>query len=78
MSMILKEAREHYKTTVMPTYKAKGLCPDFAALVDAHVAIYGGHQVWNHHGDANGIDPNWFDTKNQKVKPLKLTYVVDE
>ena len=78
MAKIFKNAYEHYKETVLPVYKEKGLCPEFAALVDAHVAEWGTHQIWNFHGDADGRDPKWFDGIARKVKPLKLAYVVDE
>ena len=74
----MNNAYEHYKKTVLPTYEAKGLCPEFAALVDAHVAEWGTHQIWNWHGDADGRDPEWFDSEKCKVKPLKLAWVVDK
>ena len=70
--------RKHYKEKVLPIYKKHGLSPQFAKAVDAHVAQHGTHEVWNHHGDADGRMPDWFDEKNKKVKKLKKAYIIDE
>lgn len=72
----MTNAREHYKIHVLPIYEDQGLCPEFADAVGRHVAQYGAYQVWNHHGEADGSDPHWFDRENNCVKPLKLAYVV--
>lgn len=70
-------ANEHFKATVMPVWDEKGLCPEFAAMVDAHVAQFGSDfEVWNHFGDADGRNPRWFDGQTQRVRPLKMTWQV--
>ena len=65
------EAYNHYKKQVLPIYKKHGLSPEFAKAVNNHVAKHGSYQVWNHHGDADGQNPHWFDSEKQKVKPIK-------
>jgi len=66
-----EEAYKHYKKHVLPIHKKHGLSPEFAKAVNHHVAKYGSYQVWNHHGDAEGGDPHWFDSEKQKVKSIK-------
>jgi len=66
-----EEAYKHYKKHVLPIHKKHGLSPEFAKAVNHHVAKYGSYQVWNHHGDAEGRDPHWFDSEKQKVKSIK-------
>lgn len=66
-----EEAYNHYKKQVLPIYKKHGLSPEFAKAVNNHVAKHGSYQVWNHHGDAEGQDPHWFDSEKQKVKSIK-------
>lgn len=66
-----EEAYSHYKKHVLPIYKKHGLSPEFAKAVNNHVAKHGSWQVYNHHGDADGRDPHWFDSEKQKVKPIK-------
>jgi len=69
-----EDAKEHYKKHVLPLYREHGLSPTFANAVNAHVKKYGIHQVWNHHSIDGTSMPSWFDTKVNRVKPLKQTY----
>jgi preprotein translocase subunit YajC len=67
----VKPSYQHYKREVLPLYHKHGLSPEFAKAVDDHVKKYGDQQVYNHHGDAGGGMPHWFDSDKQKVKSLK-------
>jgi hypothetical protein len=73
-------ARAHYKAHVLPVWKKHGLSPQFAKAVNAHVKIHGDSQVWNHHGENDGSDPEWYDRHKKQVRPLrkKTGYEVNE
>lgn len=53
-------------------YGRLGITPEMAEAVNAHVKEYGSHQIWNHFGDADGGDPDWWDWRNGRVHKLKL------
>ena len=61
-------------------YGRLGITPEMAEAVNAHVKVYGSGQIWNHFGDADGGDPDWWDWRNRRVHKLKLKpayWVVD-
>ncbi len=61
-------------------YYKLGITPEMAKAVNAHVKMYGTGQIWNHFGDADGGDPDWWDTNARRVRKLKLKpayWVVD-
>jgi hypothetical protein len=54
-------------------YSRLGITPEMADAVNAHVKLYGRAEIYNHFGDADGRDPNWFNCKTGRVRRLKLT-----
>ena len=72
------DSHDHWKKNVQPIYHKKGLSPEFASAVEAHVTKHGPYQVSNFHSPANRAYPHWWDSEKGKVKKLKQTYVVDE
>jgi hypothetical protein len=59
-------------------YDKVGISPEMAKAVNAHVKKYGIAQVWNNFGSENYFDPypEWFDTTTNRVRKLKLKWVV--
>lgn len=53
-------------------YSRLGITPEMAEAVNAHVKVYGRAEVYNHFGDADGRDPDWFSCKTGRVHKLKL------
>ena len=53
-------------------YSRVGITPEMAEAVNAHVKVYGRGEIYNHFGDADGRDPDWFSCKTGRVRKLKL------
>jgi hypothetical protein len=71
---------DHWAATVQPIWDSKGLCPEFTAAVDAHIALHGTYEVWNHFGgqlDGGESYPSWYDSRAQRCRPLKMAWVAD-
>ena len=53
-------------------YSELGITPEMAEAVNAHVKEYGRKAIYDHFGDADGRDPDWFSRKTGRVRKLKL------